>query len=118
MKLKLDFSNIFWWFWAITLVMIIAGLVGWTPGYLIVIALSALQVVIFLFRERSLLAYPVQIRIVYFALTLTGLWPAGRFIFYLVLLLGTVMVVFFNRCSISLMLKYMPWNRNRTPRLV
>jgi hypothetical protein len=83
-----------------------------------VMAVSALQVALFLMRERKLLAYPVQVRLVYFAWTLSGLWPAGRIPFYVLLLLGTIMVVFFGRCSISLMLKHMPWNRNQVPRLV
>ena len=118
MKLKLELADIFWWFWAITLVFIVTALAGWVAGYYLVMAISAIQLVLFLGREKNLLAYPVQIRIVYFAWTLTGLWAAGRVVLYALLLLGTVMVVFFGRCSISLMLKYMPWNRNRAPRLV
>jgi hypothetical protein len=118
MKLKLDLSNVFWWFWAVTLVFILTALAGWTPGYYIVMVISAIQLVLFLAREKQLLAFPVQIRIVYFVWTLTGLWAAGRLFFYVLLLLGTVMVVFFGRCSISLMLKNMPWNRKRIPRLV
>jgi len=118
MKLKLEFSDPFWWFWTITLIFIVVAIAGWTPAYNVVIAISALQVVIFLARERSLLAYPTQIRIVYFVWTLTGLWPVIRLPFYILLLLGTIMVVFFGRCSIALMLKYMPWNRDRAPRLV
>ncbi len=118
MKLKIELADPFWWFWAVTLVFIVAAVAGWTPGYYVVIALSAIQVIVFLMRERSVSAFPTQIRIVYFAWSLTGLWAAVRLPFYVVLLLGTIMVVFFGRCSIALMLKYMPWNRDRTPRLV
>jgi hypothetical protein len=118
MKLKIELQDPFWWFWAITLVFILAAIAGWTPGYYVVIALSALQVIVFLARERSVSAFPTQIRIVYFAWTLTGLWPAVRLPFYILLLLGTVMVVFFGRCSITMLLKHMPWNHDRVPRLV
>jgi hypothetical protein len=118
MKIKLDLTNAFWWFWAITLVFIVTAVVGWVPGYYIVVALSAIQVVVFLIKEQSLIAFPTQIRIVYFAWSLTGLWDAVRLPFYIVLLLGTIMVVLFGRCSIALMLKYMPWNRGRAVRLV
>lgn len=117
MKPRLEFADPFWWFWAITLAFIVAAVAGWTPGYYIVMAISAIQVVVFLVRERSAMAFPTQIRIVYFAWTLTGLWAAGRLVFYILLLLGTVMVVFLGRCSISLLLARMPWNRDRTPRL-
>ena len=118
MKLKLDLADPFWWFWTITLAFIVAAVAGWKPGYFVVMTISAVQVIVFLVRERSLMAFPVQIRIVYFAWTLTGLWVAGRLFLYALLLLGTIMVVFFGRCSIAMLLRPMPWNRNRTPRLV
>ena len=117
MKIKLDYSNTLWWFWPITLVLMIAAIIGWPPGYYVVIFLSAIQVILFLVRERNVMAFPSQVRIVYFALTLFGLWAAGRLYVYLLLILGTFMVVFFSRCSISLLLKAMPWNRTRTARL-
>ncbi len=118
MKLKLELLNPFWWLWTITLVFIVSALAGWSLGYTIVITISAVQVVLFLAREKQIMAFPVQIRVVYFIWALTGLWVAGRFIFYVLLLLGTIMVVFFGRCSITLMLKRMPWNRARVARLV
>ena len=61
--------------------------------------------------------FPVQIRIVYFAFTLLGLLPEVRTVIYVILLLGTIMVTFFGRCSIALVLKHMPWNRGREVRL-
>ncbi len=117
MKLKLDLNDIFWLFWVFTLAFILAAVLGWTPGYYAVISISAIQVIVFLLREQSALAFPAQIRIVYFLVTLTGLWPVVRLPFYLLLLLGTIMVVFFGRCSISMLLVHMPWNHNRAPRL-
>ena len=117
MKLKLGFTDPFWWFWAVTLVFILAALVGWMPGYTIVIAISAIQLIVFIIRERSLSAFPTQIRLVYLIWALTGLWAEIRLPFYILLFLGTFMVVFFGRCSISLLLQHMPWNRSRAPRL-
>ena len=117
MKLKINATDIRWWFWAITLVFMIAALAGWAPGYAVVIGISAVQVIFFLAQEKSLIAFPVQIRIVYFAFTLFGLWPEVRLYIYLLLLVGTLMVTFFARCVIALMLKQMPWNRGREVRL-
>ena len=117
MKLKIDSNDIRWWFWLVTLAFIIAALLGWTPAYFIVIAISALQVVFFLIQEKSVSAYPVQIRIVYLIWTLFGLWPGVGFFMYILLALGTIMVTFFGRCMISLGLKYMPWNKERQVRL-
>jgi hypothetical protein len=117
MELKIHTGDIRWWFWAITLVFIIAAITIWPPAYLVVMIISAAQVIFFLVQEKSLSAFPVQIREVYFAFTLFGFWPEARLIIYILLLVGTVMVVFFDRCSIALLLKHMPWNRGREVRL-
>jgi hypothetical protein len=117
MKLKLDYENPFWWIWFVTVAFIISAIAGWTPGYYFVMGVSALQVVLFLAREHSATAFPTQIRIAYFALTLIGLWPAVRLYFFAILLLATIMVTFFGRCSLSLVLKQLSWNRGRTARL-
>jgi hypothetical protein len=63
-------------------------------------------------KENSLMAFPTQVRIVYFVFTLFGLWAVVRFPLYFVLLIGTVMVTFTGRCFIALVLKFMPWNKN------
>lgn len=118
MKFIVNTSDIRWWFWLVTLATIIAALLGWEPGYPIVILISAVQVVFFLVQEKSISAYPVQIRIVYFLFSLFGLAPGLlRIIMVIVLLLGTIMVTFFGRCMIAQLLKLMPWNKNRTVRL-
>ena len=117
MELKINVKNIRWWFWAITLAFIVAAVAGWPLGYYVVMAISAVQVLFFLAQEKSLTAFPTQIRVVYFAFTLFGFWPQVRLVIYIILLLGTVMVTFFERCSIALVLKYMPWNQGREVRL-
>ena len=117
MTLNVSTSDICWLFWLITLIFIVAAVLGWVPAYTIVIAISVVQVVFFLAQEKDLLAFPVQIRIVYLALALFGLWPQVRLPIYILLLLGTSMVTFFGRCLIALGLKLMPWNKERGMRL-
>ena len=117
MELKINAGDIRWWFWAVTLAFIIAAVSGWSQAYYVVMAISAVQVVFFLVQEKSISSFPVQIRVVYFAFTLFGIWPEVRLIVYIILLLGTVMVTFFGRCSIALVLKHMPWNKGREVRL-
>jgi predicted membrane metal-binding protein len=117
MELKINATDIRWWFWSATLVFIIAAVAGWSPGYYIVMVISAIHVLFFWTQERSLAAFPVQIRMVYFALTLFASWPDVRLVIYIILLLGTIMVAFFGRCSIALVLKHMPWNQGREVRL-
>ena len=107
----MDLKSIEWWFWTVTLALIIAAVSGWKPGYPGVMLLSAAQVIFFAIRTGSAVSFPSQVRIVYFAYTLLGLWEAGRFLCYTLLAAGTVLVVFFDRCGIALVLKQMPWNK-------
>lgn len=113
MKLKIDMRSIEWWFWTVTLACILAALFGWTQGYFAVIAVSLVQAVFIGIRTGSAASFPSQVRIVYFAYTLLGLWEAGRFFGYVLLAVGTAMVVLFDRCGIALALKQMPWNKGR-----
>ena len=112
MKIVIEPKKIEWWFWAVTFIFIIAALLGWSPGYYLVMIISAIQIPFFAYRYKSLLAFDTQVRILYFAFTLLGLWEAIRFPLYILLLFGTFMVVAFNRCGIALFLKKMPWNKN------
>jgi hypothetical protein len=113
MKPKMDVKSIEWWFWTVTLLLIIAAVAGWMPGYGLVMLVSAVQVVYIAVRTGSAFSFPSQVRIAYFAYTLLGLWEAGRVYCYALLVLGTAMVVFFDRCGIALVLKLMPWNKGR-----
>jgi len=112
MKLQIDLTKIDWWFWAITLIFIFSALLGWSSGYLVVMVISALQFIYFGVRLKSLIAFDTQVRIVYFAITLLGIIEVVRFPLFILLFVGTLMVVLFNRCGIALGLKYMPWNRH------
>ena len=100
-----------WWLWAVTLVFIASAVAGAEAGYYIVMGISGFQILYIGIREKGITAFETQIRIVYFALTLVGLSSTLRFPFYVLLLLGTIMVVFFGRCSIALVLRRMPWNK-------
>jgi hypothetical protein len=109
--------DVWWWYWVVTFLLIVTAVSGWTPGYGLVILVSALQLGHSFIRNGSIASFPVQIRLVYFAVTLFGLWEGPRLCVYALLLLGTFMVAFLGRCGIALVLKRMPWNRGRELRL-
>jgi hypothetical protein len=50
MKFQINPGDIRWWFWFVTLAFMVAALLGWTPGYYIVIGISAVQVIFFLIQ--------------------------------------------------------------------
>lgn len=110
MKLKIDFKSLEWWYWFITLIAMIAGLAGIIEGFYVVILVSVIQFVNFMF-SRGFAAFPTQVRFVYGICVIVALFDT-TLIFYWVLLFGTVMVTLFNTCFIARVLIFMPWNKN------
>ena len=117
MTFKIYPKSIDWWFWLVTLALIAAALLGWTLAYYGVVAVSAANFGVKAVEKASLSAFAVQTRFVYLLLTLPGLWPGIGFWWYLPLLVGTIMVVFFDRCTIARVLRHAPWNRDRALQL-
>jgi hypothetical protein len=115
MKFVIDLKSAEWWIWTVTLALLIAAVAGWTPGYTAVIIVSFLQIPYITLKSKSIVSFASQVRIVYFGLTLIGLWKTGRVYMFAALIFGTAMVVLFDRCSIALVLKKMPWNADVNP---
>ena len=109
MQIKIDVRSIDWWYWAVTLALMIVGLSGYVEGFYGVILVSAIQTVHFGIRSGPG-AFPAQVREVYLALTVIALFDPTRLLYW-ALLVGTVMVTFFDRCIIARVLAHMPWNR-------
>lgn len=116
--IEIGFKRIDWWFWAITLAFIIAALLGCPYGYHAVIGISLLQVIYYGLSQKSFLSFDSQVRVIYFAMTLVGFSEALKFPGYFLLMLGTLMVVLFDRCGIALVLKKMPWNKQQLVRVI
>jgi hypothetical protein len=111
MQFKIAPNDIRWWFWLVTLLVIVAALAGWTAGYYLVISISLVHALFFIEEHKSVTEFETQVRITYFAITLFGVWPGVRVVIYLLLLAGTFMVTFFDHCLIARALKRMPWNQ-------
>ena len=109
MKFKIAPATVDWWYWMLTLLAMIAGLAGRIEGFYAVVAISAVQFVHFLFKD-GFAALTTQIRLVYGAFTVLALLDPSRLLFGL-MLIGTIMVTFFDRCIIAKVLLMMPWNR-------
>ena len=108
MKFKIAPATIGWWYWMLTLLAMIAGLAGRIEGFYAVVAISAVQFAHFLFKD-GFAALTTQIRLVYGAFTVLALLDPSRLLFGL-MLIGTIMVTFFDRCIIAKVLLLMPWN--------
>lgn len=112
MKFHIDFKSLEWWYWFVTLIAMIIGLSGVVEGFLVVILVSVAQTVHFTIY-RGFSAFPTQVRFLYALITIIAWFDPTR-LFYWALVVGTVMVVLFDRCIIARVLLLMPWNKNET----
>ena len=99
-----------WWYWAATAVLLIAGVAGYPPALDLVLLLSAVQMVHFALREGSLTAFPVQVRIAYFAFLAVAIWTPLHALIWIPVV-GTPAQVLFGYCLLARTLSLLPWNR-------
>ena len=110
MKLKIDFKSFEWWYWFITLIAIIIGISGKVEGFYFVILISIIQFIHFTISS-GFTALSTQVRLVYGIFTIIAFFDPTRIIYW-VLIIGTIMVVLFDKCMIATILSSMPWNKN------
>ena len=99
-----------WWYWAVTDLLLIVGLLGWPEAFYLAIALTVVQIVHFRRREGSFAAFPVQVRMVYAAILLAFLWPPLNLLYWWPFI-GTFALVAFGYCFLARFMSLMPWNR-------
>ena len=113
MQFKTDPSNLGWWFWLVTILVLFVALIGWTPGYYLAISLSLVHALFFLEETKNVRDFETQLRVAYFAFTLFGIVPGLRVLVFLLLLAETVLIAFFDHGFIARGLRRMPWNQER-----
>lgn len=114
MALKIKYNDPEWWFWAVILVAIGAGLAGYAWGFTVALAVSVLNLVVYAAIDRSAATMRVQVRAVWLVFVLLAHYLPGLGWLYYALLIGMILVVFFDRCGIALVLARLPWNHRRT----
>lgn len=106
----IEYRAISWWYWLVTVGFLTAGLAGEPKGFLLAIGLTVFQLMHFIMRERSLNAFPVQVRIGYLLLLLLAL-PNALQPIYWIPMIGTWAQVLFGYCAMARIVSLMPWNR-------
>lgn len=100
-----------WSYWAVTCVLLVAGLAGRADALYLALAVSVVQVVHFRWREGSFSAFPVQVRLMYAAILLVDiLWAPMRWHLWMMAFF-TLVLVLFDWCMLSRIMALMPWNR-------
>lgn len=105
------FREMGWWYWLVTDGLLIGSMAGLSWGIAPAAWLTLVQVVHYLYRERRLAAFPVQVRLCYLLLLLLGTYPPLGFIHW-IQLVGTTAVVTVGYCPLARILALMPWNRS------
>jgi len=105
------YRDISWWYWAATVPLLAIGLSGYGIGFIAAAVLTAIQVVHYFYRERSLMAFPVQVRIAYLGLLVLAQWQPFYWVYWLQLV-GTTAMVLFSYCLLARVVSLMPWNRS------
>lgn len=104
------YREISWWYWAVTSVLLVAGLAGRFEAFYLAVALSAIQVVHFRLSQGNFIAFPVQVRVAFTVMLLAALWEPMNWLFWAPAI-GTPAQVLFGYCSLARILSLMPWNR-------
>ncbi|RRQ21561.1 hypothetical protein [Thiohalobacter thiocyanaticus] len=105
--------DIGWWYWLATVILLSVGLAGWPQAFALAIALTVLQLLHYMLREKSIEAFPVQVRIGYLLLLLLA-WPEPLQWIYWIPAIGTWAQVIFGYCTMARLVSLLPWNRRET----
>ena len=105
----LNLTDWVWWAWTLTTVLLIAGLSGYKPALVGATVLTAAHGLIVLARDRSLVAYSVQLRAAYVLLLLVCFLPYTRWLYWLIAA-GTFALNIFGYCFLTRVLSLLPWN--------
>lgn len=108
--LMIDYKELSWWYWLATACFLTAGVFGFPLGFILAIALTVIQLIHYLIRERNIAAFPVQVRAWYLALLLIALPEILNPIYWLPTV-GTWALVLFGYCGMARFVSLLPWNR-------
>jgi hypothetical protein len=102
-----------WWAWALTAILLAIGLAGYPSAFIAAMAITTVQAIVMLIREKSISAFPVQLRIAYLLLLAISFIPQMRWLYWLPTV-GTFALVIFGYCLLARALFLLPWNRQES----
>jgi len=106
----IDYKQIIWWYWPTLACLITAGMAGSQTAYILAIGVSALNLIHFLIIEKSITAFPVQVRYWFLLYVLVSFPEQLQFLYWLPAV-GTWARSIFGYCILARTLSLMPWNR-------
>ena len=107
-----EFQSISWWYWLTSAGLLTASVSGWPMGFLLVIGLTAFQIIHVAIRARSVRSFPVQVRLGYLLLLIMAAPEETRWLCW-VPMIGTWVQVLFGYCPMARAVSLAPWNRDQ-----
>ena len=111
--LKIDYTNVDWQYLLICAIGLTLGLTGWKIGFLIAIAIAVVQFIHTLISNRSLSAFPVQVRIAYTLLLISASPESMNWLYWLPAI-GTWAYIFISYCLLARTLSLLPFISKKT----
>ena len=107
----IEFKDIGWRYWLVTAILLTIGVLGDPIGFMLAIGLTVFQLIHFVYRERSVTVFPVQVRFWYLMLLILAL-PEPMQLIYWIPCIGTWAQVIFGYCAMARIVSLFPWNRD------
>ena len=105
---KIDYKSVDWQYLLVCATGLSLGLTGWKIGFLVAIAIAAVQFTHAFIVHRRLTDFTVQVRIAY-TLLLLAAWPESMNWLYWLPAIGTWTYIFFGYCLLARTLSMMPF---------
>ena len=109
--LMIEYKDVGWWYWLVTAGLLTFGLSGNQIGFMLAIGLTITQLIHFVFRERSITAFPIQVRFWYLMLLLLARLEPLQWIYWIPTI-GTWAQIIFGYCTMARCVSLLPWNRS------
>ena len=106
----LDYKDLSWWYWLASTACLWFAVTVEPSAYHAAIGIGVWQLFHFAFREQSLSAFPVQIRLGYLSFLLMAMPETMQWLLW-VPAIGTALRVIFGYCIMARMLMLLPFNR-------
>jgi hypothetical protein len=108
----IEYKDIGWWYWLVTAILLTFGVAGNPAGFYLAIGLTVFQLAHYIIRQRSINAFPVQVRFWYLMLLLLAL-PEPLRLIYWIPTIGTWAQIVFGYCTMARCVSLLPWNRSK-----
>lgn len=107
----IEYRDIGWWYWLVTAALLSFGVTGNPTGFMLAIVLTTIQLVHYVIRERSITAFPIQVRFWYLMLLLIAWFEPLQWIYWIPAI-GTWAQIIFGYCTMARCVSLFSWNRN------